>query len=91
MNALTHNARLRKPNPSPPNVSSPTASDLAHTDRFSHRRRSRSKPLGLIGTDDGLRADALFLLEKYAALDPEIVRALGADTFPPAVFVVGSR
>ncbi len=44
----------------------------------------------LVGNDDGLQADALFLLEKYAALDPEIVRALDADTFPPAVFVVGS-
>ena len=45
----------------------------------------------LIGTDDGLRADALFLLERYAALDPEIVRALGGDTFPPTIFPVGPR
>ena len=42
-----------------------------------------------VGTDDGLQADTLFLLEKYAALDPEIVCALGADTFPPSIFPVG--
>ena len=43
----------------------------------------------LVGNDDGLQADALFLLEKYGSLDPEIVRALDADDFAPAVFVVG--
>ena len=43
----------------------------------------------LVGNDDGLQADALFLLEKYAALDSGIVRALGGDTFPPAIFPVG--
>ena len=42
----------------------------------------------LVGDDDGLQADALFLLEKYGALDPEIVRALDADTFPPVIFPV---
>ncbi len=42
----------------------------------------------LVGNDDGLQADALFLLEKYAALDPAIVRALDADSFPTAIFPV---
>ena len=42
----------------------------------------------LVCNDDGLQADALFLLEKYGALDPELVRALDADTFPSAIFAV---
>ena len=45
----------------------------------------------LVGNDDGLQADALFLLEKYSALDPGIVHALGGDTFPPAIFPVVAR
>ena len=89
------------------------------TDRSSHRRRCRSKPLDgplsdlrrdrlvrrlhrlgpkpvseylkeLVGNNAGLQADALFLLEKYGSLDPEIVRALDADDFAPAIFPVGS-
>ena len=60
-----------------------------------HLHRLGPKPLSellreLVGTDDGLQADTLFLLEKYGALDPEIVRALGADTFPPSIFPVGA-
>ena len=42
----------------------------------------------LLGIDAELQADALFLLEKYAALDPGIVRALGGSTFPPILFAV---
>ncbi len=43
----------------------------------------------LVGTDEQARSDVLHLLEKYAALDPAMVRALGADAFPPTVFAVG--
>ena len=58
-----------------------------------HLHRLGEKPISellkeLVGNDDELQADALFLLEKYGALDPEIVRALGGDTFPPAIFPV---
>ncbi len=42
----------------------------------------------MVGNDDVLQADALYLLEKYSALDPEIVRVLDADTFPPSIFPV---
>ncbi len=70
-------------------------SGLRHDRLVRHLHQLGPKPVSeflkeLVGNDDGLQADALFLLEKYAALDPAIVRALDADTFPPAVFVVGS-
>ena len=42
----------------------------------------------LVGNDDGLQADTLFLLEKYAALDPQIVRVLGGDCWPTTLFGV---
>ena len=59
-----------------------------------HLRRLGPRPVSellkeLMGNNDELQADTLFLLEKYAALDPEIVCALGADTFPPSIFPVG--
>ncbi len=106
MSVIRHDTTPRKTEPPHPT-----------TDHFSHRRRSRSKPLDgplsdlrrdrlvlhlhrlgpkpvseylkeLVGNDDGLQDDALFLLEKYGSLDPEIVRVLDADTFPPAIFPV---
>ena len=54
-----------------------------------HLHRLGEKPISellreLTGNDYGLQADAIFLLERYGALDPEIVRALNADVFPPA-------
>lgn len=69
-------------------------SDLRFAGLVRHLHRLGPKPLSellkeLVGTDDGLQADTLFLLEKYGALDPEIVRVLGADTFPPSIFPVG--
>ena len=69
-------------------------SDLRRDRLVLHLHRLGPKPISeylkeLVGNDDGLQADALFLLEKYAVLDPGIVRALDADDFAPAVFVVG--
>ena len=43
-----------------------------------------------VGTDAQARDDLIILLEKYGRLSPAIVRAIGADTFPPAIFAVGS-
>ena len=43
-----------------------------------------------VGTDAQARDDLIILLEKYGRLSPAIVRAIGADTFPPVVFSVGS-
>jgi hypothetical protein len=36
-------------------------------------------------------ADLWARLERYARLDPDIVRYLGADQLPPPLFVVGGR
>ena len=48
--------------------------------------------LEMIGKDAGLQADALLLLERYAALDPAMVRALGGDDFvPPPIHAVTDR
>ena len=44
--------------------------------------------LEVIGNDDQLRDDVFALLEKYARLSVAEVHALGADTFPPAIFAV---
>ena len=71
-------------------------SGLRHDRLVRHLHQLGPKPVSeflkeLVGNDDGLQADALFLLEKYAALDPGIVRALDGDTFPPAIFPVVAR
>ena len=42
-----------------------------------------------VGTDAQARDDLIILLEKYGRLDPTIVQAIGADTFPPSIFAVG--
>ena len=68
-------------------------SDLRRNQLVLHLHRLGPRPVSeylkeLVGTDAGLQADALFLLEKYGSLDPEIVHALDADTFPPAIFPV---
>ena len=48
--------------------------------------------LEMIGKDAGLQADALLLLERYAALDPAMVRALDGDDFtPPPIHAVADR
>ena len=39
--------------------------------------------LEVIGGDERLRDDVFALLERYARLSPEEVRAVGADVFPP--------
>ena len=85
----------RRPQSTRPPLDGPL-SDLRFAGLVRHLHRLGPKPLSellreLVGTDDGLQADTLFLLEKYGALDPKIVRALGADTFPPAVFAVADR
>ena len=36
----------------------------------------------LVGTDEQARSDVLHLLEKYAGLDPALVRVLGGSGFP---------
>jgi hypothetical protein len=36
-------------------------------------------------------ADPVDRLERYAELDPEVIRALGGDRLPPAHRVVGAR
>ncbi len=36
----------------------------------------------LVGHDEQARSDVLHLLEKYAGLDPTLVRALGGSGFP---------
>lgn len=36
----------------------------------------------LVGTDEQARRDVFCLLEKYHALNPELVRALGGSGFP---------
>ena len=58
-----------------------------------HLHRLGEKPISellreLTGNDYGLQADTIFLLERYGELDPEIVRALGADDFAPSIFAV---
>ena len=68
-------------------------SDLRRDRLVLHLHRLGPRPVSellkeLLGTDAELQADALFLLEKYGALDPEIVRALDADSFPTAIFPV---
>ena len=85
----------RCPQPTRPPLDGPL-SDLRFAGLVRHLHRLGPKPLSellreLVGTDDELQADTLFLLEKYGALDPEIVRALGGDAFPPSIFPVGAR
>ena len=41
-----------------------------------------------VGLDQQVRNDLLLLLERYARLDREVVEAVGAGSFPPAVFAV---
>ena len=84
-----------RPQPIRPPLDGPL-SDLRFARLVRHLHRLGPRPLSellreLAGNDDGLQADTLFLLEKYGALDPEIVRALGGDTFPLAIFPVGPR
>ncbi len=79
---------------SPSRRHNPATAEIKFCRLVDRVHRLGPKPLSellkeLVGTDDGLQADTLFLLEKYGALDPEIVRALGADTFPPSIFPVG--
>ena len=44
-----------------------------------------------VGNDEQARNTLLLLLERYGRLDPAVVKAIGADTFPPVIFPVGSR
>ena len=58
-----------------------------------HLSRLGPKPIGefllqLAGTGDGGRTALVVLLEQYARLSPEAVKAIGADVFPPAIFAV---
>ncbi len=46
--------------------------------------------LEIAGNDDGARITLLAALERYAKLDPETVRLVGGDVFPPAVFAVAN-
>ncbi len=39
--------------------------------------------LEVIGDDDHIRLDVEICLERYRQLDPDVVHALGADSFPP--------
>ena len=82
----------RRPRPTRLPLDGPL-SDLRRDQLVLRLHRLGPKPVSeylkeLVGNDEGLQADALFLLEKYAVLDPEIVRALGGDTFPTAIFPV---
>ncbi len=68
-------------------------SGLRHDRLVRHLHQLGPKPVSeflkeLVGNDDGLQADALFLLEKYGSLDADLVRALDADTFAPTIFSV---
>ena len=68
-------------------------SGLRHDRLVRHLHQLGPKPVSeflkeLVGNDDGLQADALFLLEKYSSLDADLVRALDADTFAPTIFSV---
>ena len=88
--ATTHFSRRRCSRPKP--LDRPL-SDLQRDRLVFHLHRLGPRPVSellkeLVGDDEGLQADALFLLEKYGALDPEIVRALGGDTFTPVIFPV---
>ena len=76
-----------RPRPTRPALDGPL-SDLRFAGLVRHLHRLGPKPVSellkeLIGPDAGLQADTLFLLEKYGALDPEIVRTLGGDDFAP--------
>ena len=42
-----------------------------------------------VGDDEQARNTLLLLLEKYGRLNPAVVKALGAEAFPPSIFPVG--
>ena len=59
-----------------------------------HLSRLGPKPIGefllqLAGPSDDGRTALIVLLEQYARLSPEAVKAIGADVFPPSIFAVG--
>ena len=67
------------------------ATDLAGKVRFrrlvTHLHRLGSRPIAefireVVGNDTQILNDAMIVLERYSDLDPEMVRAVGADTFP---------
>ncbi len=46
--------------------------------------------LQLIGTNDDAHTALVVLLEQYQRLDADVVKALGGDRWPEAIFSVGS-
>ena len=67
--------------------------DSRYRRHVEHLSRLGPKPIGefllqLAGTGDGGRTALVILLEQYARLSPEAVKAIGADVFPPAIFAV---
>ena len=68
--------------------------DSRYRRHVEHLSNLGPKPIGefllqLVGPSDDGRTALIVLLEQYARLSPEAVKAIGADVFPPSIFAVG--